>query len=423
MKELRIGESVPLTGGGSVIVAEELGRGGQGIVYRVDLHGIPMALKWYHMPQRQEFVDNIRNLVAAGPPEPNTFLWPKYSTKIYQRHFGYVMDLRPDGYYEFKQFLNAKKRFGSFFALVQAAMCICNGFQQLHLHGYSYKDLNDGNFFINPDTGDVLICDNDNVSPEGVDNGIIGKIGYIAPEVVMGGRPDRYSDRFSLSAVLFMLLMGGHPLEGMWVSSCPLMTRENERICYGSHPVFVYDPDNTRNRPDPDVHRNVPRFWQFYPGRLRSFFEREFSKDCLQHPDSRKPEMSWKKEIEYLRDMLVCCPHCGEETFLNGTANQACLNCSQPITPLLWGQIGFRRIPLLPGKRLFFDTDNIADAVVEQHAGTLSIVNLTESAWKVTGADGKPTTLPPGRSLTLTEGVTIVAALHDVPYTFRIKKL
>ena len=30
--------------------------------------------------------------------------------------------------------------------------------------GYSYQDLNDGNFFINPQSGDVLICDNDNVA-------------------------------------------------------------------------------------------------------------------------------------------------------------------------------------------------------------------------------------------------------------------
>lgn len=38
----------------------------------------------------------------------------------------------------------------------------------LHRHGYSYQDLNDGNFFINPESGDVLICDNDNVMPQGV---------------------------------------------------------------------------------------------------------------------------------------------------------------------------------------------------------------------------------------------------------------
>ena len=53
----------------------------------------------------------------------------------------------------------AKVKFVSFDAMLNAAMKICNGFMMLHRFGYSYQDLNDGNFFIDPKTGDVLICD------------------------------------------------------------------------------------------------------------------------------------------------------------------------------------------------------------------------------------------------------------------------
>jgi hypothetical protein len=35
--------------------------------------------------------------------------------------------------------------------------------------GYSYRDISFGNLFFDPDTGDVLICDNDNVSANGKD--------------------------------------------------------------------------------------------------------------------------------------------------------------------------------------------------------------------------------------------------------------
>ena len=45
--ELKIGQKVRLTSGGSVTVVKELGRGGQGIVYLVDLNGEKKALKWY----------------------------------------------------------------------------------------------------------------------------------------------------------------------------------------------------------------------------------------------------------------------------------------------------------------------------------------------------------------------------------------
>ena len=46
MIELKPGSKVDLTIGGQATVIKELGRGGQGIVYLVDLCGQKMALKW-----------------------------------------------------------------------------------------------------------------------------------------------------------------------------------------------------------------------------------------------------------------------------------------------------------------------------------------------------------------------------------------
>ena len=41
---------------------------------------------------------------------------------------------------------------------------LCTAFKKLHEMGYSYQDSNDGSFFIDPDTDDLLICDNDNAT-------------------------------------------------------------------------------------------------------------------------------------------------------------------------------------------------------------------------------------------------------------------
>ena len=46
----------------------------------------------------------------------------------------------------------------------------------------------------------------------------------MAPEIVAGGVPDKYSDRFSLSVILFMLFYANHPFEGAKVVACPCMT-------------------------------------------------------------------------------------------------------------------------------------------------------------------------------------------------------
>lgn len=87
-----------------------------------------------------------------------------------------------------------------------------------------------------------MICDNDNVAPEGVTSGILGKARYMAPEVVTGKTmPNKYTDRYSLSVVLFLLFYANHPLEGARVLACPCMTETYEKKFYGSEPIFIYD--------------------------------------------------------------------------------------------------------------------------------------------------------------------------------------
>ena len=155
--------------------------------------------------------------------------------------------------------------------------------------------MNDGNFFIDPKTGDVLICDNDNVMPQGEKSGIMGKARYMAPEVVAGGIPDRDSDRYSLSVILFMLFYANHPLEGKNVVECPCMTEAYEKKFYGSEAVFIYNPNNKSNRPEPGIHRNVLRRWPVLPAILRDTFTREFSEEMLRNPQKRMIEQNWEK--------------------------------------------------------------------------------------------------------------------------------
>lgn len=168
MTELKKGDKVNLNSGDYVTIEKELGRGGQGIVYHVDLHGEKKALKWYIKAPDDNFYKNLKqNVINGAPGNSPAFLWPEHITQKQNGSYGYVMRLRPQNYFEFGNFLLAKKSFRSYTAMLAAAMKICNGFMMLHRFGYSYQDLNDGNFFIDPNSGDVLICDNDNVMPQG----------------------------------------------------------------------------------------------------------------------------------------------------------------------------------------------------------------------------------------------------------------
>ena len=408
MSELKFGEKISLLNGGFVTIKKELGRGGQGIVYLVDLNGQPKALKWYHNMPDDNFYHNLANNVMNGAPSP-AFLWPERITEKQRGSCGYVMALRPNNYFEFGNFLLAKKSFKSFQAMLAAAMKICNGFMMLHRFGYSYQDLNDGNFFIDPDTGDVMICDNDNVMPQGEKSGIMGKARYMAPEIVAGGIPDKYSDRFSLSVILFMLFYANHPFEGAKVVACPCMTEAFEKKFYGSEAVFIYNPNDKSNLPVRGIHQNVIRRWPVMPTELRETFIREFSPEMLKNPQKRMIEQNWEKLIASLRDRLVICPYCGEETFIDCDKYQ-CMSCNRVVDVSRTLRIGMRTLLLTSGTRLFIDFDNSPDAQVAvnpQDKDMLLLKNLSKEKWTAETPSGKLKTVAPGEFMPVKHGIKI----------------
>lgn len=410
MAELTVGQKVNLTIGSQATVLKELGRGGQGIVYLVDLGGTKMALKWYHTPPEDAFYKNLEHNVNAGAPS-DAFIWPEYVTVKENGSYGYIMKLRPEGYYEFGNYLLALKNFKSLDAMLAAAMKICEGFRMLHLKGYSYQDLNDGNFFIRPSDGDVLICDNDNVMPQGQKSGIMGKARYMAPEIVAGGVPDKYSDRFSLSVILFMLFFANHPFEGAKVVSCPCMTEAFEKRFYGSEAVFIYDKDDPSNRPVRGIHQNVIKRWPLFPSILKNTFIEQFSKEKLQKPNERLIEQEWEKIINRVRDELVICPNCHEETFVDMDAsNYNCINCGKSIDTSKRLKYGLRELILTPQTKLFIDKDNTPDAEVgfsPTDKNLLILKNLTTGTWNVDTPKGKVKVVKPGEFMPILNGLKI----------------
>lgn len=94
MTELKKGDRIDLTSGDSVVVEKELGRGGQGIVYLVNLNGEKKALKWYIMAPDEKFYKNLQHNILSGAPS-DAFLWPEYLTRREKGSYGYVMRLLP----------------------------------------------------------------------------------------------------------------------------------------------------------------------------------------------------------------------------------------------------------------------------------------------------------------------------------------
>lgn len=421
MKEFQKGQRIKTVSGGELEVIQKLGEGGQGVVYKVNYNGKPLALKWYFgnkLNNADKFYRNIQNNIKQGTPT-GAFLWPLEITEYFEGSFGYLMELRPPEYKDFSLFLLAKVHFANIEALINTALCITNGFRELHNRGYSYQDLNDGNFFVNPKTGDVLICDNDNVAPYGENLGIAGKCRYMAPEVVMGQkRPDSHTDRFSLAVVLYMLLFLNHPLEGKR-TMCPCLTEELERKFYGSDPVFVWDPANDANRPVRGVHTNEIKLWPLYPAFVRKTFEKAFSHEVMVGNDTthRVIEKEWQEVFTTLRDLTIKCS-CGSETFIDPSQQSCrCINCGKSIErpPIL--KVKKYHAALAPGKKLYachvqYDSDDFKEAKGEvissrNNPSLLGLRNDSDNTWEAILPNGSSKGYPNGQVIKLGKGIKI----------------
>lgn len=260
MKEmLKSGQFLFCKGLDIIKVESFLGSGGQGEVYQVSCNKEAMALKWYYpnhgTPAQARLIDR---LCEIGPPN-EFFLWPTH--RITDRNikgFGYLMPLRPSHYRSIVDLM--KRRVDpSFRALFLASLNMVDSFKRLHDKGLCYRDISFGNVFFDPLTGDVRICDNDNIAHEsGTDSGVLGTPRFMAPEVVVGSAaPNVASDLYSLSVLLFYLFFIHHPLEGKREAEIrcfdlPAMTK-----LYGTHPVFIFNPNDTSNRPVPKLHQNA----------------------------------------------------------------------------------------------------------------------------------------------------------------------
>lgn len=421
MKVFQKGQQIKTASGGQCEVIEKLGEGGQGIVYKVAYNGKPLALKWYFsnkLSNADKFYRNIENNIKKGPPT-DSFLWPLEITERYEGSFGYLMELRPAAYKDFSLFLVAKARFSGLYAVVNAALAITNSFRELHNRGYSYQDLNDGNFFVNPVTGDVLICDNDNVAPYGENLGIAGKCRYMAPEVVLGKKkPDNHTDRFSLVVVLYLLLFLNHPLEGK-ATNCPCLTENLDRKFYGINPIFVWDPANDANRPVPEIHKNEIKIWPLYPEFVRKTFQKSFTRAAMVGEDAthRTLEKEWQEVFTSLRDSIMKC-ECGDETFVDfDKASCKCINCGRTIARPLVLKVKRYHVILSPGKKVYtchvqYDSDDFREARGEVISSRndpklLGLRNDTDSAWEAILTNGINKGVAKGQAIKLERGLKI----------------
>ena len=427
--QLTIGTIFTSESGNRYKVEKLLGAGGQGEVYDVSCGSDHYALKWYFRGSATDSQKKILdNLIEKGSPTKNeakdVFLWPE--DLIYQKSgepFGYIMPLREK---RFKGIVDLMKcRINpSFQNLVKACYNLTKGYAKLHEQGFQYRDISFGNAFFDPDTGDVKICDNDNVTPNNTkEGGIKGTPRFMAPEIVRGeAKPSRNTDRFSLAVLLFYMLMVSHPLEGTEEAKIKCMDPAAMKMLYGTNPVFIYDPDKDSNRPKPGYHDNAIAYWPIYPKYIQDLFVQSFTVG-LSTPAKRVTENQWLEAFAKLMSGTVHCQGCGAENFYDeekGKTGHTCWNCKKNVkigSQIVIGKGKKRiRIPITLTTKLYshhlngdYDMETVVGEVVANPKDPTKwgVRNETRENWTYIKADGTQVAVANGKAAAIVKDATI----------------
>ena len=402
------------------VVEGLLGAGGQGEVHKVVIDGVPLALKWYHPHCIRADItlrERLTRAVARGAPTP-AFLWPLDFVEVRgSDSFGYIMPLRPGRFAGSRDLLAPPPRRIELLLERRLAVClnIATCFHELHASGFCYQDINLGNIFLDPATGEVLICDNDNVDVDGADASIYGTRKFMAPEVVRReALPSSRTDLFSMAVLFFYVILGWHPLDGRREAEARVLDAEIEKRLYGTDPLFLFDPANGENGPVEGIHEPIVARWRSLGEPLRRLFVRSFT-TSLRDPRSRVLETEWRSALRAAMDASVACSACGFEHVVEVRRDQivcapCCDSCASPMTPPPVLLVGRRAWTLTAGRALDRSTFGGASgggAIVETHPDRpelMGLRNVSGRTWSARLPDGSSHMIEHGRAIRVVEG-------------------
>lgn len=421
------GDEVQLRSSGTVLsVGRFLGGGGQGSVFEVatGTGGGALALKWYRSDAAtMGQAERLERILDAGAPS-DAFLWPiELATRASDRAFGYVMALRRPQMQSLAAVLTGVVPMSLRPTCVAAAR-LADAFLRLHALGLCYADISLNNVFVDPATGEIEICDNDNVTVDGLASDVLGTPYFMAPEIVRGEiAPNSASDRYSLAVLLFHMLMRHHPLFGARESAAPSLDRDSLARLLGSEPVFVFDPEDESNRPVPRLHDNLLVLWPALPSFAQELFVQAFTSGLTDPAHGRVTESRWRAAMSRLRGSVRRCPTCGAEQFWDPEhPDRACAapDCRAVMPRPLRLATRYGTV-LEPGVQITsadlggtVEATEQPFAVVVLHptSGDLALGNRTDEPWALTRPDGSRTTVPPRSAAVAKPGAEIRSADH-----------
>lgn len=328
------------TNGDVYVLVKRIGKGGQAEVWKAQNNKTKTYYAYKEYKHNSNNIRaNIEDLIKIGELKDkkgkllsNIVVLPITTVDCEGDSFGYIMEL-----VDLQDYTTLKKAWCGKYPSCKAICCIIQNFarvfETLHLsYGMCYKDVNEGNIFFNSTTGDIKIIDNDNIGYSDKFT-IKGTSGYMAPEVILGAKPDHNSDRFSFAVFVYRLLVGGFPFEGPYTENyCVknnVLPDDARKVIFGTHALFVWHPTNKQNSIENSTNpqkKGQVEYWNKLPNLVKEMFINTFATNLSKDRRAERTiDVDWNDKFAEIEKNLVKCPSCGKITF---SESGRCFECS-----------------------------------------------------------------------------------------------
>ncbi|MFM7447011.1 MAG: hypothetical protein ACKO24_00230 [Leptolyngbyaceae cyanobacterium] len=308
----------------TILLGEELGRGGEGSVYSINGDTANVA-KLYHKAVTSEKAEKLKTMVVNGLDLSRFTAWPSATLhdKPGSTVKGFIMP-RITGHREVHELYGPAHRKVHFpqadwSFLIHSARNVAAAFQAIHDSGYTIGDVNQSGILISQQAVCRLI-DTDSFQIS-LGNKVyyceVGTPHFTPPELqnktFRGVLRKENHDNFGLAVIIFQLLfMGRHPFAGRYLGSGDMSIEraiQEYRFAFGSHASTkqMAPPPNTL-----DLRVcTLP---------VAQLFERAFGEEGT-YKENRPKAEDWVNQLDVLRSELRSCNQNGVHKYHKGLSS------------------------------------------------------------------------------------------------------
>lgn len=328
--------------GNKHFLEEEIGRGGQGIVWKTKDPNIIVKMKInistgepvVDEKEYEKYKNDLDEVRILNIPEDIHVAKPV--SVLEKPHCGYVMRflggmksikhwIRPfDDPQMNPAFFYYKS--GGLRRRLELLTNIAEIFTKLFVRSAVYADLSPNNVFASETSSEVWLIDADNMRYRYDFNKEISTEGYSAPEVVNGETNTLESDEYSFAILAHEILTLNSPFNGELIINSEASwddEEDNSVLAAKGELPWIYDPNDDSNR----CNHGIPGTYVFTEN-VRRLFEKTFSEEGRHNPESRPKIRDWYIALRQAQDYTVECKHC-KSTFLMMNAKAKCPFCKK----------------------------------------------------------------------------------------------